>query len=604
MQSQPLRRGGPAQPAEAFAFEATLENEEAILDAILAAMARGALPDGTWERLDAAAQRDERTSELAFALEGTSHGKRLKTVSPAIASEFLFQAGRFFGDVFGDEVAALTLLERALAAAPSHVGAFGKLEELLTKMGALKKLAELHAAAAQHRPRAEQPRHLRHAADLLAQAGGADDRVIELLQLALRLEPGDEATRAKLEAHCLKANRLRDVVRLNEQALVAEPPPDEATRAKLLSRLVELYADKLHEPERAMPHVENLLAIDPANDQGRKVAQKLVVIKGLAGRAAAALANAHEALGAPEDVARYLMIELENTRGPKRAALLARLGKLRAERLGDDVGAFEALEQALAIDAGEDDLRATYAALARKLGRYADAAKTLGRVHGVAKTPAVKAMAAAQLGEMLLRGGDPKRAKAALAPVLVAEEAPPEAILGASRALAEIYGSDKDARGLADVLERMARLEPEAEKRQAADERLAVLAAELGDRARAMAAYERLLSTSARAQALAALAPLYEAGGDPEKHARLLEEQAKDLADPQEARSRMMRAAEVRAKGTTGVEEAVATCRAIVDRFGPARDVHALLLPLLETQRRWQDLSRALVDEAALTSGD
>ncbi|HEY4015464.1 MAG TPA: tetratricopeptide repeat protein [Polyangiaceae bacterium] len=603
MQSQPLRRGGPAQVAEAFAFEAPLENEEAVLDAILAAMARGALPDGTWERLDAAALRDERTSELAFAFEGASNGKRLKTVSPAIAAEFLFQAGRFFGDVFGDEVAALTLLERSLAAAPSHAGAFGKVEELLTKMGALKKLAELHAAAAQHRPRAEQPPHLRHAADLLAQAGGSDDRVIELLQLALRLEPGDETTRAKLEAQCLKANRLRDVVRLHEQALVAEPPPDGPARSKLLVRLVELYADKLHEPERAMPHVESLLAIDPANDQGRKVAQKLVVIKGLAGRAAAALANAHEALGVPEDVGRYLLIELENTRGPKRAALLARLGRLRAERLGDEVGAFEALEQALAIDAGEDDLRATYAALARRLGRYADAAKTLGRVHGVAKSPAVKAMAAAQLGEMLLLGGDAKRAKAVLAPVLTAEEATPEAVLGAARTLSEIYRSDEDARGLVDVLERMALLEPEPARRQAADERLSVLAAELGDRVRAVLAYERLLSTSARAQALAALAPLYEAGGDPEKHARLLEEQAKDLADPQEARSRMMRAAEVRAKGTTGVEEAVATCRAIVDRFGPARDVHALLLPLLEAQRRWPDLSRALADEAALTSG-
>ncbi len=65
----------------------------------------------------------------------------------------------------------------------------------------------------------------------------------------------------------------------------------------------------------------------------------------------------------------------------------------------------------------------------------------------------------------------------------------------------------------------------------------------------------------------------------------------------------MMRAAEVRTGSTPGVSEAIASCRAVIDRFGPARDVHALLLPMLEAQRRWPDLAATLVDEAAFTSG-
>jgi golgin subfamily B member 1 len=608
MQSPPLRRGGPVQAAETFTFDAPLDNEEAVLDAIIAAMVRGALPAGVWDRLDAAAQRDERTSELAFAFEAAAQGKRLRTVAPAVASDFLFRAGKYFADVFGDEVAGLTHLERALAATPTHAASFAKTEQLLLKLGQPKKLAELYAVAAQHSPRAEQPELLRRAANLLSQGssppgGGSDDRVIELLQHALRLEPGDEATRAQLEALCIKANRLRDVVRMNEQALGAEPPPDEPTRKRLLLGIVALYADKLHEPERAMPHVEQLLAIDPASEPARRVAEKLVVVRGLAGRAAAALANAYEAVGGPQDVARYVAIELENTRGPRRAALLARLGKLKGERLGDDAGAFEALEQALAIDAVDDALRTAYVSLARKLGRYPDAAKTLGRVHATAKTPAAKAMAAAQLGEMLLRAGDAKRAKVALASVLAAGDAPAAAVLAAARVLGAIHDADGDARGMVDVLERIATLETDEGERQAADERLAVLATEVGDRARAIAAYERLLPTGARARALAALAPLYEAGGDPEKHARLLEEQAKDLADPAEARPRMMRAAEVRVQAGADVEQAIASCRSVLDRFGPARDAHALLLPLLETQRRWPELGRLLADEAALTTG-
>jgi hypothetical protein len=47
--------------------------------------------------------------------------------------------------------------------------------------------------------------------------------------------------------------------------------PDEPTRRRLLSRVVELYADKLHEPERALPFVEQLLVIDPNHEEARKV---------------------------------------------------------------------------------------------------------------------------------------------------------------------------------------------------------------------------------------------------------------------------------------------------------------------------------------------
>jgi Tfp pilus assembly protein PilF len=601
MQSPPLRRGVPAQSAEAFTFEGRLENEEAILDAIVASTARSALPPGTWERLHAAAQRDGRLSELAFAFESTSQGKRLKALTPALAAEFLFQAACFFSDVFGDELGAVPYLERALTLVPAHWASFGKIEHILRKTQQTKKLADLLAKIAQQRPRGEQPALLRRAAELLVESGGGDDKVIELLQTVLRLEPGDEQTRAQLEALCIKANRLRDVVRLNEQALAAEPPPDDTTRVKLLSRIVEVYADRLHEPERAMPHVEQLLALDPVNEQGRRVAQKLVVIKGLAGRAAASLANAYEATGTAEEVAGFVAIELENTRGPKRASLLARLGKLKAERMGDDAGAFEALEQALAIDADDDDLRAGYVALVRKLGRYAEAAKTLGRVLSTVKNPAVKARAGAQLGETLLRGGDAKRAKVALAGVLGATDAPADALLAAAYSLAEIHEAERDKAALADVLERIAGLEPDSDKRQVVDERLAELATEAGDGPRAMGAYERLLSTSARARALAALAPLYQAGGDPEKHALLLEEQAKDTQDPGEARERMMRAAEVRAGATRDAGAAIASCRAVIDRFGPARDVLALLVPLLEAQRQWQELGRALAEEALLT---
>jgi tetratricopeptide (TPR) repeat protein len=603
MQQPPPRQRGSGQHSGAFSFEKKLENEEQILDALLATMARGAPPEGVWERLHAAALRDDRLSELAFAFEAASQSKRLKATSPPVGAEFLFQAARFFGEVFGDEVGAVSYLERALALVPGHAASFARLTDVLERTQQTKRLAEVMAAAAQHRPRGEQAPMLRRAAALFAQAGGPEEKVIDLLQQVLRLEASDEDSRARLEALYIKANRFRDVVRLNEQALAADPPPEEHTRRKLLEQIISLYAERLHEPERAMAHVEQLLALDPRHEEARKVAQKLVVIKGLAGRAAAALSSACEVYGTPQEIARYLTIELENTRGPKRSVILMRLGKLRADRMGDEKGAFEAFEQALAIDPSDDELRARYAALADKHKRWTDAAKAFGRVLATVKDAAVKAKASAQLGEMLHRGGDAKRAKTTLAGVLAMPDAPPEAILAAGHALGEILRTEGDTQALSDVLERIATLEPDAEKRQALNEQLAEIASALGDKARAIAAYERLLATPSRGKALEALAPLYEQSGDPEKFARLMEERAKDTADAGKARELMMRAAEVRTRETKDAAGAIAACRAILERFGPARDVLGLLVPLLEAQRQWPELAQALEQDAAFTEG-
>jgi golgin subfamily B member 1 len=155
MQQQPPR-GGFGQDVAAFSFEAKVDNEEPLVDAMLASLARSALPADAWEKLHRAAHRDDRLSEVAFAFESVSQGKRLRTMQPAVAAEFLFQAGRFFGDVFGDESGAITYLERALALAPNHAAAFAKIDQLLTRQRQPKKLAEVYATAAAHRPRGEQ----------------------------------------------------------------------------------------------------------------------------------------------------------------------------------------------------------------------------------------------------------------------------------------------------------------------------------------------------------------------------------------------------------------------------------------------------------------
>jgi tetratricopeptide (TPR) repeat protein len=600
MQREPPRRTGPGATAPLPTFEAKLEREEEVLDALVTALARGQLPEGLWSRLHEAAVRDERVSELAFAYEAFAQNRRLKMLAPAVIAELMFRAATFFEGTFGDEIGATTYYERALAALPGHAASFERLSALLTKAGDGKRLADAYVAQAQHRTRGEQITLLYRAAELVDQAEGGDEKATEIYTQLLRLDPGDVRAREALEEKYLRANRHRDVARLLEQALATEPPPDEEQSRRLRTRLLELYATQLHEPERTMPHVEALLAREPGHEDARRIAAKLLAIKGLAARAAAALADAYEQIGTAGDVAKYLAVELEHTRGPKRLTVLTRLGTLKQDRLNDPQGAYEALEQALALDPSEDELRARYATLALKLGKALEAARTLSRVGTVAKEAHVRARLSAEMGELLAAGGDTRRARATFVSVLSTASADPVAVLRAARALAEIHQAEKDPKALADVLSRIAEVEPDPSLQRQTLERLAELSTSvLGDTPRAIAAWRKLVDTSSRARALAALEPLYEAAGQSDDLSFVLEERGKDARDPAEARSLAVRAAEVLSRSGDAAKASAAWER-VVEKFGASRDVHAHLLPLLEAERRWAELAVALAAEAQL----
>jgi len=557
MQAPPPRQpGGSSFPPPAFSLDATIEDSQAVIDAMLASLARGRLSSEAWEQLHAAARRDGRIDSVATAFASVSQGPRTKSMQPSVLAEFLFQAARFSDEVFGDDLGAAMYLERALVLAPAHPGSFAKMEAILERRQSHDKLADLYAANAPYKPRGQQALMLRHAAECLVRSrdddgdkAAVDDRVIDLWQQIVRLEPGDGEARSHLEGLCFKAGRFRDAVRLNEQALAADPEPDEYSKQTLLERIVELYADRLGEPERAVAYVEQLLALDPAHEGARGVAESLLSSGGLAGRAAAALATAFETHGTPAEVARCLSIELENAHGPRRVRLFARLGNLRQRQMGDGAGALEAYDQGLVLDPTDEDIRLSYVEVAIGLGRHTDAVRLLERVIAAVKDPAVQARASTDLGETLLGQGESKRAKTVLTEVLASWCPPADAQLRAARALRKIHEHTYDWRALCDVLDRLAMLEQDTDKRREANERLAAVATKLRDAPRAIEAYERLLpTTDARASVLEALAKLYRGSSQGDKYARVLEAQANDAGDSEEARRLLSRAAEVRTK--------------------------------------------------------
>ncbi|MBX3258595.1 MAG: tetratricopeptide repeat protein [Labilithrix sp.] len=579
-------------------FEAKLENEEEVLDSIVSALSKNALDAAIWDELHDAAVKHDRVSELAFAYESAAQSRKLKTFLPAVQAELFFRAATFFGDVLGDEFGATTYLERALGAFPGHVGAFERIDAQLTRTDDNKKLAELCVQTSAHHARPDQIAILKRAAHLFERAS-LEDKAIETFQQLVRLDPADEELRNALEARFVRANRYRDVARMFEQALAADPPPPEEEAARIRQKLIEVFANQLKEPERAMPHVEALLESDPANAEARRVAHRLLESKGLAARAAAALSAGATTT---EERARYLGIELEHTRGPRRRDVLRRIGVLKQDELDDTQGAFEAFEQALGIDPADDELRQRYMSLGIHLKGPLEVARTFARVSTVAKDAGVRSRITAEMGDLLLRGGDTKRARTTLAGVLSAPSADPGAVLTAARALSSVYESEGDVRNLVEVLQRIGELSPLEGEKQLANERIAEICTnELGDVDRAIGAWRRLVDSPARARALEALEPLYEAREQWIDLSFVLEERAKDAAaDPAAARALSYRAAEVLTTKAKDVGSASEAWRQMIAAYGPARDVYAQWLPLLEQQRLWPELAEALTKDAEL----
>jgi len=585
-------------------FEDAIYNEDEILDAVISALGRDQLPSDTWVKLHAAAARDQRTAELAFAYEGASQGKLLRTLVPQAMSEFLFHAAEYFAEVMGDEAGSASYLERALDVFPGHEAAFLRLSDHLESKGQIRPLAQLTFSIAAHRARADQVELLRRAAALFEKAG-LEERAIEAYQQILRIVPHDGETRELLEGHFLQANRHRDIARLLEQAISAEPKLDSTEELKLRVRLLDLYVHQLKEPERTVPHVEAILAIDPSNDAAARTAQKLLPNKSLAARAAAALADANARMGMPEGASSYLEIELEHTRGPKRRDVLRRIGILKQEKLGDTEGAYAAYEAAITIDPSDNDVRARYAEVAYPLGKSLDASRVLFRALTTAKDSALRAAISCESAQLLRMGGEVKKAKSAFVSVLSMPGASDATLLTSARALAEIYENDNQLSARADMLTRISMLTEDDEERHTTLVLLAELAENvLKDRDRAIFAWERLASTERADEALIALQRLYDTADRALDLANVLSQREAMASDEEMQRGFAFESAEVLTTRTEEVERAIVAWTRFFATYGGDRRAYAHAARLLEGERKWPELASILFEDAKLADDD
>jgi tetratricopeptide (TPR) repeat protein len=296
---------------------------------------------------------------------------------------------------------------------------------------------------------------------VLAGDQGAGDLAVEVEQQLFALDPSDAAVRDDLMQRLIGRGRHQQVVDILEASLRREPPPEAEESQLLREQAMDICLGVLHDSQRALGHVEGLLAVDPTHGHARKLAEELVPHRQLGLRAAAALSTAYERSGETERAVEMLGHELTMVRGPRRVEVQRKLGTLRQDVLGDPAGALELLGPVVAGDPGDDDLRSRFVKLSLELGQSAQAARLLSRALTTSRDAAVRARVAADVGEVYLSSGDPRRALAAFqqATELASDE---QASLRSARRLAELYDEAKDPAALAAALE----LDPERAQRR------------------------------------------------------------------------------------------------------------------------------------------
>jgi tetratricopeptide (TPR) repeat protein len=583
-----------------------LESVDGALDLLVTEMAKGQAHPELWEALHEAAVRDDKVADLAFAYEHLAQDKRVKLLAPALQADLFLHATAFFGDFFGDPDGAVGYAERALGAVPGHPEAFSRLEGLLSASKDQPRLAQLYSdAAASERDRDQQLMLLSRASELIENVEGADDLAIEIYQRILRVEPGATATRDALLARLEKAGRPRDAAKLLEQALSGDAPPDAEQADAMRARLIDLYMREIGEPQRALPHVESLLASNPQHDAARAAAEALLENKAAAARAAGALSDVYDKLGRTEDAAAMLSRELKLVRGPRRMEAQRRLAVLRMDALGDPAGALELLAPVVAADPGDDELRRRFVELSLSLNQSQEAARLLSRALQASRDPGVRARVSADIGTVHLKSGDKKRAQAAFQQAIQGGQDGAAALV-AARALAELHADAGAQAPLAEALEQVVKHATDADERHAAARKLARMCEE-GEGTlpeRAISAWSGLIDSPWADEALRKLEVLYETSGDVESLVDILERRAHRMRDRDEARAYAFRAAELRSTRTLGRAAALAAWRALLAMYGPARDVHERMIPLLEQERQWAELAWLLEREIELAPSE
>lgn len=264
------------------------------VDALMAELGEGASHPELWERLHAAAARDDKLEALADTYRKSAEGARMKRLGATAQAEMLMRAADFFQGMLGDHAGAAGFLERVIGILPEHEEAFPRLERHLEKQGDKVGLLELYARVGAAAP-----------SRIMGLGTRAEHRVYQLppktslsetaCHQLVALVPSNARLLDALEAHARATKRFALAASLLEEAIATDTAASDDLVAQRRKRVIQLHMNEAASPELAMPHVEALLERDPSDTAAWEAGEKLLGVRAVASRAATAIREARRA---------------------------------------------------------------------------------------------------------------------------------------------------------------------------------------------------------------------------------------------------------------------------------------------------------------------
>lgn len=569
-----------------------------------------------WQRADSLATLAGRPTDLAETFREV-----LRAGVPAdVEGELCERAASLHEDRLGDPIGATPYLEKVLTLEPGNERAFLRLKDILTaaeRWGELEALYDRASAATDDPVRR---------AEMLVEVALICEEIIEDASKATRyyerivdIDSHHELAARALDRLYARQERHEDLARLLTQRLETASG-DELLELEL--RLARIQLERLHHPELAIEYVEHVLRERINDYEARELAEKLLEIGSMRGRAAGMLELVYEERDEMRDLVRVLVIrleELDQRAGgvdavsddreleDERRELLRRISKLRDERLHDDEGALDVLARLVPADPLDVDARSRLLEIGRREGAHERVAEVLARAADAADTPGMKGeilMQVASIYEDLLH--DAARAEQTYRRVLELDDSDPELVLPAARALERIYVAGSENQKLSEVLRTQVKLEQDGDARKQLLGRLGELCQSvLGDPEGAIEAWRaRSEENPGDELALAALDRLYEENGHYRELVTVIERRRDVTEDTQLRRKLMVRAAETLATKLDSASEAIDAWRAVMDEFGPEPGVLLALESLFQSAGRWDELAETYDNHLDLVDSD
>jgi tetratricopeptide (TPR) repeat protein len=559
-----------------------------------------------WDRAGELSERSGRPTELADAYREVLR----EGVSPDVRRQLCERAASLHEEQLGDPVGATPYLEQVLADDPADTAAFGRLKQILTsaqRWDELRTLYDRTIAATQDA--GAKVENLGEVAMICESFTDDSIAAMGYYEAILGIEPEHATALESLDRLYVQHERYQPLAQLLDRR-AALSSGEEAHEFRL--RMATLLLDRLHEPERAMTCVENILDEDVNNVGARELAERLLQVGSLAVDASKVLERVYEARDEVRDLVRVLEVRrgaLTDVEGAEhqRLELLRRIAELKNDRLRDDEGALAAFLELVPLEPTYTEGRKELLEISERLGASIRVADALEAAATNADTLALKGeilMDAARVYETSL--GNQERAQELYHQVMVLDPADPDLVVPAARALEQIQESAGDHAALVKTLRVQLQMEHDLEARAALWARVAGLCErELDDAPAAIAAWRsRLEDRPDDADTLEALDRLYAKTKAWRELVGVLDARRRLAEDETERREFMRRTALVHSDELESPADAIEAYRAMVDEFGAEKQTLVPLAKLLGAEARWEELADVLGMLLELASDD